>query len=668
VNVEFNQAHRGVSSFYNYHLHCQFCGAALEALTTACPFCGAQPVLGDRYEVRALIGRGGMGEVFLGYDRRLANEVAIKRLPPQFASSPELRDSLEKEARILARLSDAAIVRLFDLAEFHGDLYLILEYVCGPSLREMLRSGYKARPLELAELMGEICRGLTVAHEAGVIHRDLKPSNLLLSLGGEARAAFAASRQLPGNLSNVKVKIADFGIAKAIADSGSTFTNAFSGTPGYMAPEQFRGEMPGPETDVYALGVITREICPPGGLLPAVTAVVNKATSANRANRFPSAASFYDALCEAIEGRSPRRAPLKPARRPINRRLLLALGLLMAAAFGIGLLAVVLPSHSPARRPLTELPFEDNAIAIEWHSAPRVNQLPPIVEAARGRLPGNGLAGPQNPKLLWSVSLNAVGMRIVAIGTDGTVYASSMEGICAVRDGKLKWAYKSGMGGSNVQIDDNGRIWYGSSLDGNYCVNRDGEGGRLPGSIPRPELNSETYRYSCVMNHTLTGPGWQMELDGDCTSAGVVRGSDGRVYVATDLPQILAVSPAGAVAWKYAAKCNALSLVPVLANEIVYACKDQSLYGVTRGVESWERNADGEFNWSMLADSAGTVYYGDYGRENGSAHLHAVDAQGHARWTIDMHRATITNLALNNRRQLCAAASFLHSRLMCLGD
>jgi hypothetical protein len=70
----------------------------------------------------------------------------------------------------------------------------------------------------------------------------------------------------------------------------------------------------------------------------------------------------------------------------------------------------------------------------------------------------------------------------------------------------------------------------------------------------------------------------------------------------------------------------------------------------------------------MLADATGTVYYGDYGRETGVTHLHAVDAKGEKRWTIDMQRATVTNLALNNRRQLCAAASFLHSRVLCLGD
>src|SRR5580704_14132545 len=127
-------------------VHCQFCGAALESLPIACPFCGSQAVLGERYELQAVIGRGGMGEVYLAHDRKLANQVAIKRLTPQFASSPELRQSLQREAQIMARLSDAHIVRLFDLAEFYGDSYLILEYVAGPTLRDMIRAGYRASP------------------------------------------------------------------------------------------------------------------------------------------------------------------------------------------------------------------------------------------------------------------------------------------------------------------------------------------------------------------------------------------------------------------------------------------------------------------------------------------------------------------------------------------
>jgi serine/threonine protein kinase len=647
-------------------LHCQFCGAALEALTIACPFCGAQPVLGDRYEVRALIGQGGMGEVFLGYDRRLATEVAIKRLPPQFASSPELRDSLEKEARILARLSDGAIVRLFDQAEFYGGLYLILEYVCGPSLREMLRNGYKASLPELVALMGEICHGLTVAHKAGVIHRDLKPSNLLLSLEGDDRAAFAASRRLPANLVNANVKIADFGIAKAILESGTTLTNAFSGTPGYMAPEQFRGEVPGPETDVYALGVVTRELCVLEEAHPAVGQVVAKATSAARANRFASANAFYEALCEAIEGRSPIRPPIRPARRGLKRNQLFAIALF----FGALAIALIIAATNPRphqRQALQQLPFDDDAVAIEWHSPPRVSELPPVIEEARGRVPRSGLAGPKKPKVLWKISIKTEGVHIAAIGTDGTVYVTSFEGLCAIRNGKVKWAYKTGIGGSSIDIADDGRIWY-HSMDDNYCLNRDGVGGRLPASIQRPEFDSDWSRAHCVMSHTLAGPHWKVDLDGDCTTAGAVTAADGRAYVATDLPRIVAVSPVGRVEWTYAAPCNAINLIPTLPNRLVFACENSFLYALTGGKATWRVQTDGTFDRDMLADASGTVYYGDYGRETGVSHLHAVSAEGEPLWAMDMQRATVTNLALNNQRQLCLAASFLHSRVMCLGD
>jgi serine/threonine protein kinase len=146
----------------------------------------------------------------------------------------------------------------------------------------------------------------------------------LLSLDGGERAAFTTSRRLPTSLANATVKIADFGIAKAISDSGSTLTNAFSGTPGYMAPEQFRGEMPGPETDVYALGIVTRELCVLQDAHPAVSQVVAKATSAARSNRF--------------------RPPIKPARRGLNLNQRLALASLLAV-FGAGLIVAITTSR-----------------------------------------------------------------------------------------------------------------------------------------------------------------------------------------------------------------------------------------------------------------------------------------------------------------------------------
>ncbi len=656
-------------------MHCSFCGAALEAITTACPSCGAQPVLGERYEIRALIGRGGMGEVFLAFDRRLENEVALKRLPPQFASSPELRDSLTKEARIMARLSDSAIVRLFDLAEFHGDRYVILEYVCGPSLRQMIRGGYTASPLDLAHLLEEICRGLGVAHHAGVIHRDLKPSNLLIALEGAERSAFLAGKPLPANLRGKNVKITDFGIAKAIADSGSTMTNAFSGTPGYMAPEQFRGETPSPETDVYALGVVTFELLtgklptgPPAaiaGVHPAVAEVIAKAMSPFRQQRFASAASYCEALRNAIEGRAPVRPALKPAAVPA-RRLAAVLAVVFAIFVCIAILAISLPRKTLRTTQLTKNPFDNSAIEIDWHSPPRITELPPVIEEARGRVPDTGLAGPLNPKQKWTVSLRTTGAHIAAVGTDGSVYLTSFEGICAVRNGKLIWGYKAGMtGASDVQIDDNGLIWY-HSLDATYCVNRDGVGGRLPRTVKGPE--SHYSGYGCRMNNTAGGPHWTLELDGACTPAGVVAGLDGRAYIATDVPQILAVGPTGTVEWKFDAKCNPSMLIPTLPNQIVFACDNGSIRGLTGGKEMWKQSADGMFNPKLLADRTGTVYYGDYGRQSGITHLHAIDAHGKNLWTFDTGRATVSSLALDGKSRLYVAGSFLYTRVIALGD
>lgn len=658
------------------NLHCQFCGAALEALTVTCPFCGAQPVLGGRYEIRAVIGRGGMGEVFLAYDRRLANEVALKRLTPQFSSAPELRDSLTKEARMMARLSDSAIVRLFDLADFDGDLYLIMEYVCGPSLRDMIREGYRASPLELAQLMGGICQGLSVAHRQGVIHRDLKPSNLLLALDGAERTGFAESKSLPKNLANAKVKIADFGIAKALADSRTTLTNAFSGTPGYMAPEQFRGEAPTPETDVYTLGAITCELLT--GKLPAkplrtiegvhaaVTEVVAKAMSPAREQRFHSAAAFYEALCNAIEGRFLQRPPRRPARPGLNRkqRLVLAASFLFLAA---GILAVVVTTRRA--RPGRAYSFDNNIpAAIEWHSPPRVTELPPVVEAAKGRLPENGLTGPRQARVKWSLDLPiSTGLDIVALGKDSTVYVTGLSaGLCAVRDGKVAWAYSLGwMGPSNVQFDDGGRMWFEAEQSA-YCLNRDGKGGRLPASF-HPPKEQRYSPYGCS-GHTLLGPNWKLDLDGQCTPAGVKTGPEGLIYVATDSPEILAVGANGIVKWQHKASCNPTSLAPTLPNRLVYTCEDRSLHGLADGVENWKRTMDGVINREMLADSAGTIYFGDYGKRTAITHLHAVDATGGDRWTFDMQQAVVHNMKFDDGRRLYVAASSLRTRLICLGE
>jgi len=648
-------------------VHCQFCGAALESLPVRCPFCGSQPVLGERYEINAIIGRGGMGEVFLAHDRRLDNDVAIKRLTPQLASSQELRVSLQREAQIMAKLSDASIVRLFDLAEFYGDFYLILEYVPGPTLRDMIRGGYRASPQELAKVVAEICQGLTVAHNAGVVHRDLKPSNLLLALSGAEKAAFLNDHRLPASLANSKIKITDFGIAKAIADSRLTVTNAFSGTPGYMAPEQFRGEIPSPQTDVYALGVVTYELLT--GKLPeqpihdvptvhpAVTEVIRKAMSPVRQNRFPSAAAYYEALYQGIEGKSPLRQVPVPARPAAAAKWILV------AAFSLALAAVILttlltrrPAYRTSSRAgfvVPKSPIPQRPPPIPWQPFAKVTEPPPPVEEARGK-PADP-SGPDHPKVEWEIVLAELRARIAAIGKDGTVYLTEGAQICAIRDGKLQWAYRTAEFGASIQdleLDRDGRVWFkifGMGDYERYALNRDGKGGRLPRSFLNQGPRSvEESPYSCWKNkHTLSGPEGDTDLEDQCRF--VALGREGRIWVATDGPQILGVNrQRGKIEFTYKPSCEPSALLPTLANQLAFPCADGSLHQIRGASEAWNYAGDGPIAYAKAAPN-GTVYFAD-GKKDGRGHIRALDAQGKLLWSVDLKQPPDGTIAIGQGR------------------
>src|SRR5262245_41261071 len=138
----------------------------------------AGETVANRYDVITELGRGGMGAVVLAFDRRLNTEVAIKRIPSELADDPALRSALTQEAQILARLSHPNIVRLFDLADSPEGMFMVLEYVCGPSLAEFLRARPRLTQFETTHLLRQVCEGLSAAHAQRVIHRDLKPGNI----------------------------------------------------------------------------------------------------------------------------------------------------------------------------------------------------------------------------------------------------------------------------------------------------------------------------------------------------------------------------------------------------------------------------------------------------------------------------------------------------------
>ncbi len=189
-------------------------------------------ILGNRYRIVSLIGRGGMGEVYRADDLKLGQAIALK-----FVSRHELADRLYEEVRIGRQVSHPNVCRLHDIAEVDGRLFITMEFVDGEDLASLLRRIGRLPVEKALMLTRDICAGLAAAHEKGVIHRDLKPGNVMIDGRGRAR-------------------IADFGLAIP----GESGTSDSAGTPGYMAPEQYAGEAASIKSDIYALGLMLYEI------------------------------------------------------------------------------------------------------------------------------------------------------------------------------------------------------------------------------------------------------------------------------------------------------------------------------------------------------------------------------------------------------------------------
>ena len=211
-----------------------------------------QPTLvGGRYELGELLGRGGMAEVRKGIDTRLGRVVAIKRLRTDLASDATFQARFRREAQSSASLNHPAIVAVYDTGEEYTEEggqeiaqpYIVMEYVAGRTLREILREGRKILPERALEITSGVLSALDYSHRAGIIHRDIKPGNVMLTPSGD-------------------VKVMDFGIARAISDASSTMTQtaAVVGTAQYLSPEQARGETVDSRSDVYSAGCLLYEL------------------------------------------------------------------------------------------------------------------------------------------------------------------------------------------------------------------------------------------------------------------------------------------------------------------------------------------------------------------------------------------------------------------------
>ena len=282
-------------------------------------------MLGDRYEIGEVIGRGGMAEVHEGRDLRLGRRVAIKILRPDLATDPTFQARFRREAQSAASLNHPNIVSVYDTGQDtlqpEGDNseppvvvpYIVMEYVDGMTLRQLLASGRRLLPERALEIAAGILSALDYAHRHGIVHRDIKPANVMLTRTGD-------------------VKVMDFGIARAINDAGSTMTSASAvmGTAQYLSPEQARGEIVDARSDLYSTGVVLFELLtgrPPftgdsavaiayqhvsempatpsqidPGVTPEVDAVVLRALAKRADDRYQSALDFRADVERAIAG------------------------------------------------------------------------------------------------------------------------------------------------------------------------------------------------------------------------------------------------------------------------------------------------------------------------------------------------------------------------------
>ncbi|MFD3509961.1 Stk1 family PASTA domain-containing Ser/Thr kinase [Nocardia sp. NPDC058666] len=276
--------------------------------------------LSSRYELGEIIGFGGMSEVHRARDVRLSRDVAIKVLRADLARDPTFYLRFKREAQNAAALNHPAIVAVYDTGEATVDggplPYIVMEYVEGDTLRDIVRGKGPLAPRKAMEVVADVCAALDFSHKAGIVHRDMKPANIMINRAGA-------------------VKVMDFGIARAIADSANpmTQTSAVIGTAQYLSPEQARGETVDARSDVYSVGCVLFEILTgqppftgdspvavayqhvkedpplPSSVNPGVPreldSVILKAMAKNPANRYQTAAEMRADLIRVLGGQRP---------------------------------------------------------------------------------------------------------------------------------------------------------------------------------------------------------------------------------------------------------------------------------------------------------------------------------------------------------------------------
>jgi serine/threonine protein kinase len=279
-------------------------------------FEGKPPIAG-RYEIREHIATGGMASVYKTWDHRVERIVAIKVLRSLDKNDLRAVERFRREARAAAALTHPNAVTIFDFVEEWGQYFLVMEYINGPTLKQLIGQTRQLQAQQAIEIAAQVCDVLQVAHARGFIHRDIKPQNIMLAWGG-GTPNLSSSRERP------LVKLTDFGIVRVLEEGGLTNSGIVLGTADYLSPEQARGETLTASSDLYSLGVVMFEMLtgrppfvgptavsiamqhastnPPAVRLfnptvpPAVEQIVMRSLEKEPVDRFQSAAEMQQAL------------------------------------------------------------------------------------------------------------------------------------------------------------------------------------------------------------------------------------------------------------------------------------------------------------------------------------------------------------------------------------